>query len=234
MTVPSPLTGRTFVTGFVTDQDVRRRLAPGTWLRLGFPAGLVTAHAGCNAMSAGVRVGPDRLEVGPIASTLMGCEPVREEQDRLVADLLAAGPQWQLDTAGLTLHTDDLRFELVEEPTQLWGHRFVAVAVNETGIVPAPVVAGTDIVLTFTAPDGLTGHAGCNALIAQVDVTEDRLMVGDRVGSTRVGCPAELHRQDEWLIAFLQDDPAFTLDEGVLTLRRASTEIVLVPMSARD
>jgi heat shock protein HslJ len=226
-----PLQDRTFVATSVTECGEPRPLVPGTQLRLGFPAGRITAEAGCNIMNADVAVGPDRLRVGDIASTHMGCEPERERQDRMVAEFIAAGPSWSLTADRLTLTAGDHRFDLTEERSrtgQLWGRTFVSVAVHESGTVPAPVVEGTEIVLTFTAPDRLTAHAGCNTLMCQAQVDDARLHVADDVASTRMACSDELQAQDEWLSAFLVDDPEYTFTGDTLTLSQGSTEIVLV------
>jgi heat shock protein HslJ len=227
---PSPLEGRTFVASAVVEHGVVRPLVAGTRLRLGFGPGRITAEAGCNTLNADVTVGPQRLEVGEIASTLMGCDPEREEQDRLVAEFLTAGPGWELTARGLTLTAGDLRFDLTDDEAgrALWGRTFGSVEVIESGIVPAPVVEGTQIVLTFTAPDGLTAQAGCNTLRCRVEIGNDRLVVADDVASTRIGCSDDLLAQDEWLAAFLADDPEYALSpEDRLVLTRGSTRIVL-------
>lgn len=229
-TSANPLEDRAFVTTSVIENGVERPLVKGTQLRLAFPPGRISAEAGCNIMNAEVVVEPDRLVVSEIASTKMACEQEREQQDRLVAEFLAAGPAWALTHAGLTLTARDIRIDLTEEPSdpaQLWGSTFVATAVHESGIVPAPVVEGTEIVLTFTAPDRLTAQAGCNIFQFAIQINGNRLLVDDRVASTRMACSDELQAQDEWLVAFLVDDPEFSLYGDSLTLTRGSTEIVL-------
>jgi|tagenome__1003787_1003787.scaffolds.fasta_scaffold18181029_1 heat shock protein HslJ len=114
------------------------------------------------------------------------------------------------------------------EPTELWGQMFTSISVSETGTVPAPVVEGTAITLTFEAPDRLTANAGCNTLGLRVEVGPDRLIVADEVTSTRMGCSDDLQKQDEWLAQFLTDDPAYSFTGGSLTLTRGSSEILLV------
>ena len=228
---PNPLQDRTFVAASVTEHGVPRPLVAGTRLRLGFTPGRITVEAGCNTLNADVQVGPDRLVVDEFRSTRIACDPEREQQDRMLAEFLACGPAWTLTAAGLTLTSGDVRIDLTEEagaPESLWGRSFVAIAVTESGTVPAPVVEGTQIVLTFTAPDQLSAHAGCNTMLFQVEVGDTRLSVADDVASTLMGCSAELQAQDEWLVDFLVADPDYTFAVGALTLTRASTEIVLV------
>jgi heat shock protein HslJ len=110
----------------------------------------------------------------------------------------------------------------------LQGRTFASVSVTETGIVPAPVVEGTTITLTFTAPDRMTARAGCNTLGFVVVADDTQLTVADAVRSTRMACTDALMAQDAWLSAFFTDDPGFDLTAGTLTLTRGGTTIVLV------
>lgn len=235
---PAPggrLQGRTFVSSAVTDHGLLRPLVAGTQIRLTFTTETLGAEAGCNTLSFPLQIEPDRLVTGEAASTLIGCAPDREAQDQWLAGFLSADPAWVASGDGLltltngdtTIVLNELGVEAGIEPTELWGLRFESVLVSETGIVPAPVVEGTTIVLTFTAPDRLTADAGCNTLNFQVQVTPSQLMVADNVASTRMACSDALHAQDEWLTALLTDDPQYGFTGGSLTLTRGSTEITL-------
>jgi heat shock protein HslJ len=238
---PAPgreLLGRTFVSSAVTDHGLPKPLVAGTQIRLTFTAETLGAEAGCNTLSFLLRIKADRLITGEGASTLIGCTPDRELQDQWLAGFLGADPTWAASSDGLltltngetTIVLNELGVEAGSKPTALWGLRFESVLVSETGIVPAPVVEGTTIVLTFTAPDRLTAHAGCNTLNFQVQVTPSQLIVDDNVASTRMACSHALQAQDEWLTTFLTDDPHYTFTGGSLTLTRGSTEITLVSM----
>lgn len=126
----------------------------------------------------------------------------------------------------LALTADHTRIVL-HERRELWGLTFASVSVTETGTVPAPVVEGTTIRLTFTAPDALTAEAGCNTLGFGVVVDDSQLRVADEVSSTRMLCTDDLMAQDAWLSTFFTDDPAYDLTGSTLTLTRGGTEIVL-------
>lgn len=225
------LRGRTFVSTSVAECGVPRLLVPGTQIRLHVTSTGLSAEAGCNILNCPLTVEPSRLVTGEAASTRMGCAPEREAQDRWLAEFLGAGPSWAVQDGLLTLTVDDTAIvftELDGEPTELWGLTFTSVSVSETGIVPAPVVEGTTIRLTFTAPDNLTAQAGCNILGFHVVIDESRLTVADEVSSTRMSCPDDLLAQDRWLTTFLTDDPCYAFTGSMLTLTRASTEIVFV------
>ena len=141
-------------------------------------------------LSIPVTVQADRLITGAALSTLIGCSPEREAQDEWIAASLGNGNLgWGVAGGTLTLTAGDT--QIVFEAMAPWGRTYAAVAVRETGVVPAPVVADTTIRLTFTAPDRLTAQAGCNAMGFRVAIDATRLTVDDQVAST----PHGLHRR---------------------------------------
>lgn len=66
------------------------------------PTGIGVATP-CNSMNGSVTYVDSTLEVGPLASTKMGCEPALMEQDQVIADALAANPTWAVSDGQLTL-----------------------------------------------------------------------------------------------------------------------------------
>jgi heat shock protein HslJ len=106
------------------------------------------------------------------------------------------------------------------------------VAVTEDG-QSRPLVRRTRIEVTFeNREDGrvLRWQADCNVLGAEVEITPDRLLTGSASG-TDVGCPDELHEQDEWLTDFFESDPFWILTNARLVLASGETTIGL---SERD
>ncbi|TCK21537.1 META domain-containing protein [Pseudonocardia endophytica] len=230
------LENRRFRSVEVTENGAPRPLVEGTVIDLTLFSDSLSANAGCNTMGASLTVTADRLVVGPVASTLMFCGPELTGQDQWLAGFLGSGPQWSDPSAGLRLTSGTTTIVFTEvglgfgiEPTELWGTTFDSVSVSEKGIVPAPVVPGTTITLTFTAPDRLTARAGCNTLGFRVVAGTDRLTVDDDFSSTRMACTPELTAQDEWLAKVLTDDPEYVFTGKALTLTRGSTSIDLAP-----
>lgn len=70
---------------------------------INFAADSMGVDTPCNDMGGPVTYTTDRLEVGPLASTEMGCEPALMDQDRVIAEALASNPEWQLSDESLTL-----------------------------------------------------------------------------------------------------------------------------------
>ena len=91
------LAGRTFLSDRVTDGGAARPLVEGTRIRLVFEDGRLSASAGCNTMGGSVEIRADRLVVGDLATTEMGCEPRLHEQDEWLAAFLGSEPRYTLE-----------------------------------------------------------------------------------------------------------------------------------------
>ena len=117
----------------------------------------------------------------------------------------------------------------VDEP---WGRTFLSTSVTEGG-EPRPLVAGTEIRLTFFDDHRLGASAGCNIMGGQAEVSDGRLVVAD-LSTTEMGCDPPRHEQDEWLAGFLTARPAWRLDGAALTLTGGGTEIRLEDREVAD
>jgi len=75
--------------------------------------GRIGANVGCNGMGGDLKFEGDRLIVGPLISTQMYCDGVMD-QERAVADLLAANPRFFIENGRLGIVSDKHRAELVK------------------------------------------------------------------------------------------------------------------------
>jgi heat shock protein HslJ len=71
--------------------------------------------------------------------------------------------------------------------------------------------------LSFPEKSTLGLYAGCNHLAGDFSIEDERL-VSAGLGTTDIGCQAELHAQDEWLSAFIEAGPRLALKGDRLTL----------------
>jgi heat shock protein HslJ len=101
--------GRTFTSSSLTGHT----LVAGTRITLTFhPGNTVTAHAGCNQLTAPGRLSDGKLIAGPIRQTLLGCDPGRVQQDQWLASFLTAKPRWHLAGDQLQLTSGTIRLTL--------------------------------------------------------------------------------------------------------------------------
>ena len=98
---PQSLVGTSYdVTAITVDGTQREVLGP---VVITFEAETLSVATPCNGMGGDVTYSPTTLTVGPLAATLMACEPELMEQDRVIAEALEADPTWQLVDGTLTL-----------------------------------------------------------------------------------------------------------------------------------
>ena len=88
------------VTTITVDGTDREVLGP---VEIAFTADSISVATPCNGMSGQVTYSETTLTAGPLAQTMMACEPELMEQDQVIADALAANPTWQLSGETLTL-----------------------------------------------------------------------------------------------------------------------------------
>ena len=107
---PDGLVGRTFVSTADWSGEGSSFSSPVT-VTFKDDGGL-TWQARCNTAAADVEITGDRLEVGRIASTEMGCEESAMEQDDELSAFFAADPSWSLDGNRLTLSSEQGSIEV--------------------------------------------------------------------------------------------------------------------------
>lgn len=82
------------------------------------------------------------------------------------------------------------------------------------------------VTVWFEGERRLSWKADCNTAGADVEITADRLIVG-QIMSTEIGCPGRPAEQDRDLAAFFESDPRWSLDGDRLILSSDSVEVTL-------
>ncbi|OYO14146.1 hypothetical protein BI335_13200 [Enemella evansiae] len=90
-------------------------LVPGREPRLTLQTDLIGVLPGCNTMGGSYRTEGNLLITDGLTSTTMGCPEELMAQERAVADLLQADPQWFLAGDRLTLIEGDKKLVLVRD-----------------------------------------------------------------------------------------------------------------------
>jgi heat shock protein HslJ len=113
---PGGLWGRKFTSTVVTEAGVPRPLVPGTRISLAFEKSkgrrTIGWSAGCNQAGAKVRVTADELQIGQIASTLIGCPANLQDQDEWLGEFFDSNPRWRLSDSQLMLSSGETVIEL--------------------------------------------------------------------------------------------------------------------------
>lgn len=186
-----------------------------------FEAGRVSGSGGCNRFSAECRVAGERLEIGPIASTMMACPDPAMTAEAAVLAALGAVATWAIEDGILVLRdadgVDRLLLDPVVEPA-LVGVTWQAIGVNNGRGGVASLVAGTAIDAVFDEDGRVSGRAGCNHYHGSYETQGARLGIGP-LASTRMACPGPVMEQEAAYLAALGRATTARIDGDRLELR---------------
>jgi heat shock protein HslJ len=216
------LTGRTFLSESITEGGQDRDLVEGTRISLDFTTdGQVSANAGCNHLFGDVTITSERLEVGPMGGTEMGCDPQRHAQDEWLMDLLQSSPAWLLDGDRLTLTAADTEIvlldrEVADPDRPLEGTRWLVDTII-SGDVASSMLTGTEGSAWFVVEgERFTASSGCRAFEGNVELGEGTLRFGDVV-QTDPMCAEEYREVDEAMQAIFGGEVEYSIEAGRLT-----------------
>lgn len=85
----------------------------GPEVTLEIEGGNVAASAGCNRAAGSIKEQAGRLQIGPLATTMMACPPAVAKIEARYFGVLERGPSWRIDGDRLTLSAagDTLTFK---------------------------------------------------------------------------------------------------------------------------
>jgi heat shock protein HslJ len=232
--VDGGLDGTTYVVTAVTDAGKPRPLVDGTEIRLRFDDAQLSITAGCNSMSGRYAFSDGTLSVESLATTEMGCDPARMDQDTWVAGLFA-GPVELRTGADTRLTSGDVVLALADReqvsPDQpLTGTTWLLDSIGAGGpdgavsSVPAGVVAHLTV-----EGDSASVYDGCNegsgpVQVDAVQVGEGRIDFGDRVQTLR-GCVDDRQIVANAIAEVLAGETTFVIEEKSLRITRGDSSL---------
>jgi heat shock protein HslJ len=234
------LQGRTYLSTEITDDGAPRELVDGTRLSLQFTGdGRLLANAGCNSMSGEVSLEDSRLDVGGgLATTEMGCDPARHEQDEWLAKLLDTSPEWRVDGDQLILTSGESRIvlldRLVAEPDRpLTGtHWELSTIIEGDAASSVPKLDKTPD-LTFTKDGEVKGFSGCNGFGGEAKVSGSTITFGSLQG-TLMACAGAAGEVERTVLDVVKGDVEFTIDGDQLRLQHADGKTLVYTATAKD
>jgi heat shock protein HslJ len=188
--------------------------------------GQVGGDASCNTYFGPYSVDGTSISIGPLASTLMLCEPSVMEIETPFLTALQAAASWSIEANELHLVDADGPQELV----------FTAGSSSVAGtswrlrsIDGEAVAAEVTVTLKVEADGSLAGNAGCNDYFGSYETDGSSVVISD-LGSTLISCEdpfgsvearylGALGAVSEWSIA----------DDGALVLTGSGGELVFDP-----
>lgn len=200
-----------------------------------FGEGFVAGTTGCNRYRAQVALEGAAITVGPIAMTMMACDPPRMALERAFMAALEEASARAL--AGAMLEIVDregrvcLRFRAVPV-ARLAGTRWVAVMINNGRGAVTSVVEGVDVTAAFGEDGRVTGSGGCNTYGGPYTVDGESLAVGPLAATMRACLePEGVAEQEAAYFGALGRVASWSVREDRLRLRSAdgALEVELRP-----
>jgi heat shock protein HslJ len=220
---PDALDGRTFLSTSVLEDGVDRPLVPGSRIQLGFADGRISIHAGCNSMGGGYEIDGDTLRLkGGLATTEMGCDPERHEQDAWVSAFLGGGPRIRLEGDRLTLTGAGVAIELLDREVADPDRPLVGTPWRLESIVQGETVssvpAGLAASLGFLEGGSVRVDTGCNEGGGPVTVGEGTLTFGSLTMTER-SCGPDADAFERQILDVLRGEVAYAIEGPLLSIR---------------
>lgn len=226
-----PLTGLTFLSTSVTQDDKPYNLVDDTRISLTFTDNGVSANAGCNHLGADARYTDGTLVVlgDGMSMTEMGCDPPRMDQDTWLADILTSKPSVVIDGDRLTVTSGGTVIELVDkevaDPDQpltgtLWTLDSLGQSsdVGDDGMVSS-IPSGVSSTLTIDEGGGVSLSPGCNSGGGEVEVGDTTLTFGP-IALTRKACPSEPMDIENAVMKVIDGEVDYRIDGTTLVLTK--------------
>jgi heat shock protein HslJ len=221
------LNGRTYLSTVVTENGAPRTLVAGTRIRLTFDADgrRISANAGCNHLGGQAKIESGRLVVTDLATTDMGCDRPRHDQDEWLGKLLVARPSITLTGTELVLATTtaELRLqdrEVADPDRPLVGTKWVVDTLIDKDVASSIPQGGTAHV-TFAADGSLGGSAGCNMMGGSFTSTATTIRFSG-IFTTKMACEDPRMRLEQSVLDVLRDEVTYEIEANVLRIHHPS------------
>jgi heat shock protein HslJ len=221
------LNGRTYLSIAVTENGAPRPLVTGTRIRLTFDQDgrRIAANAGCNHLGGQARIDAGRLVVTDLATTDMGCDRPRHDQDEWLGKLLLASPSITLTGTELVLATPtaELRLqdrEVADPDRPLVGTKWVVDTLIDKDVASS-IPQGAAAHLTLAADGSLAGSPGCNTMGGSFTSTATTMRFSG-IFTTKMACEDGRMRVEQAVLDVLRDEVTYEIEANVLRLHHAS------------
>lgn len=220
----SPLEGPTWRLAQISGKEPKGLASLERAVSVTFEDGLAFGFGGCNNFRGGYKSSGNRLEVGPLASTMMACPEPASSIESAFHAAFTGSFEFTIDGDQLMASSASgasLLFERVPPP-QLNGSAWKVTSFNNNRQAVIGVMGESDITLVFGAEE-VSGSSGCNRFWGSYTADGGSITIGP-VASTRMACPEDLMEQEQLFLAALASVVTWRVDGNVLDMHRADSE----------
>lgn len=188
-----------------------------------FLEGQVSGNSACNTYNGSYEVDGNKINFGPMMSTMMACpSPIMEQESGYLAalDLVST---FEVKDKTLTMFNSEgravLTYEILE-PTSLVGTNWQLTSYNNGKGGMQSVIIGSEITANFDEEGTMSGSAGCNSYTASYEATESSISIGI-AASTEMACmePEGVMEQESQYLATLQNSAVYSIRDDRLEIR---------------
>ena len=204
----------------------------GSTVTAQFAGGQVSGTSGCNTYTGAAVVNGSKLQIGPLASTMMFCSEPEGLMDQESAFLAGMQNAALFKTADGKLEIYDVNGQLIlvfeeMEATSLVGPEWTVLMYNDTNAITSTLV-GTTITANFSEDGTLSGSAGCNNYTAGYSVDGNNIKI-EPAATTRKMCsePEGIMEQEAAYTLALERAATYTIQLDQLTLFGAEGQIIV-------
>ncbi|MCP4358634.1 MAG: META domain-containing protein [Chloroflexi bacterium] len=221
-----PLNG----TSWVLQSMQGNALVENSETTIAFQDGGVNGVAGCNNYFGSYQIDGNHIDMGPIGSTEMFCEPeALMAQETAYLGTLRLATQFQIEDDQLILMDEEETILLTytdSEPISLTGTLWQAIGYNNGKRGVISLVEGTEITAVFSKDGRLSGSSGCNNYTSSYTVEGENLTISEQMTVTRRACPPEIGEQENAYLAALLQAATYRIEGDRLQIRDAGGSLL--------
>ena len=195
-----------------------------------FKGGKVNGTGGCNVFSGSYTASGSALTFGPLATTMMACEPPKSDVETAYLAALGKSATYTATADTLTIY-DSAGTEILlynaGSPNAITGVTWHVVYFNNGKQAAVSVISGTDPTAVFGTDGTVSGQATCNQYHGPYTTKDDTIKIGP-LASTMMACadPAQQDQETQFLAA-LQSAATFQVKGKHLEMRTADDAIAV-------
>lgn len=196
-----------------------------TTLRLAFDDGNLSFSAGCNSHSGSYSLCDGRICVSNLASTNIGCDAPRHDQDEWLAAFFTSSPALEHVGAQLTLSGDEATLEFIDrevaDPDRPLSGPTWSIDTLIAGGAASSVPTEASPTVAFGGDGAFEVFTGCNTGNGTYSVSGDTLALST-TAYTDAACGTEAGRsvEDHVTRVFASGQVRFEIDAARLTITR--------------
>ena len=214
-----PLEGRVWRVESLAGQDASVVASARPPLSVRFEGGRTDGFSGCNRFAGGYTLNGNRIELGPLAGTMMACGEPDTSLENAFRNLLSGPLTYAVSQGHLTLTSASGQTATLVEtpPPSLEGVTWEVTGFNNGREAVVGPKLGTTLTLSF-AGGSVSGSAGCNSFHGPYTADGNRISVG-ALATTRKACSGEgVMEQERQFLAALAAAKVWTVRDDLLDM----------------